>query len=193
VAETGSFKPLNKSPLLLAQQIIKGEYMAGTNLPHNLQQLLNDIEREWIALMHVVDQLTPEQMVTPDAGGWSPKDNLAHLAEWMKILLGYHMDKHPADEVVGVSPEVTRDWDMDVINKVLFKRNHSKPTEEVLKEFKQVYAEVVARLKATPFEDLMEPRSADDPEKQPLLNWVLGNTTAHFAEHRRTMEKIFAK
>ena len=95
--------------------------MSATILPGNISELLEQIGCEWIALMHVVDQLTPEQLTLPDAGGWSPKDNLAHLTEWMKILLGYHMDGLPAHEVVGVSPEMTEEWDMDVINQVLFR------------------------------------------------------------------------
>lgn len=167
--------------------------MSRTILPHNESELLADIDREWSSLMHVVDQLTPEQMTRPDAGGWSPKDNLAHLTEWMKILLGYHMDKRPSSEVVGVAPEVTRDWDMDVINKVLFERNRLRTSGNVLDELKHVHAEVTARLKAAPFDELLKPRYADDPEKQPLLNWVLGNTAAHFAEHRVNIEKLLKK
>ena len=167
--------------------------MTETTLPNSTFELLDEIDREWAALMHVVDQLTPEQMTTPDAGGWSPKDNLAHLTEWMKILLGYHMEKLPAHQVVGVAPEVTRDWDMDVINKVLFERNRCRPSGEILDELKHVYADVVDRLKAISFDELMKPRFADDPEQQPLLNWVLGNTSGHFAEHRLTIEKMLHK
>jgi hypothetical protein len=163
--------------------------MSETILPHNESELLADIDREWSSLMNVVGQLTPEQMTRPDAGGWSPKDNLAHLTEWMKILLGYHMDKRPSFEVVSVAPEVTRDWDMDVVNKVLFERNRLRSSADVLDELKHVHADVTARLKATPFDELLKPRHADDPEKQPLLNWVLGNTAAHFAEHRVNIEK----
>jgi hypothetical protein len=164
--------------------------MPETTLPQTTSELIANIEREWSALMHVVDRLTPAQMTTPDAGGWSPKDNLAHLTEWMKILLGYHMDKRPAHEVVGVAPEVTRDWNMDGINKVFLERNRSRSSGEVLDELKQVYNQVIARLQSTPFDDLMKPRHIDDPEKQPLLNWVLGNTSGHFAEHRFTIEKL---
>lgn len=167
--------------------------MATITLPKSTAELLGAIDREWTALMRVVDQLTPEQMTRPDAGGWSPKDNLAHLTEWMKILLGYHMDKRPPYEVVGVAPEVTKDWDMDVINKVLFERNCRRSNEDILKEFQKVYENVVARLKATPFDDLMKPRHPDDPEKQPLLNWVLGNTSGHFSEHRSNIEKMLKK
>src|SRR3990172_8808657 len=78
--------------------------------PQNKTELMKAIEHEWKLLMKVVEALTDEQMTTPDAGGWSPKDNLAHLAEWMNILMGYHLDKRPAHKVMGVSEEVTRDW-----------------------------------------------------------------------------------
>jgi hypothetical protein len=155
--------------------------------------LLHAIEREWTTLLGVIDRLTPEQMTTPDAGGWSPKDNLAHLSEWMKALMGYHMDRRPSHEVVKLPPEVTKDWDPLVINEHLFARNKYRPAEEILAELKQVYAELFARLEAMPFDDLMKPRYDDDPEKTPLLVWVLGDTTGHFAEHRATIEKALKK
>ncbi len=167
--------------------------MARTNFPQSTEELLDDINREWTVLLSVVAHLTPEQMVTPDAGGWSPKDNLAHLTEWMKILLGYHMDKRPAHEVLGVDPQVTRDWDMDVMNKLFLERNRSRSTAEVLDELKREYDKVIRRLQDTPFDELMEPRFPDDPDQQPLLKWVLGNTSGHFSEHRQNIEKILKK
>ena len=88
------------------------------------------------------------KMLTPDADGWSPKDNLAHLTEWMKILIGYHLDNRPSHEVLGAAPEVTKDWDSDVRNKFLFERNRRRSVEEVKDELKRVYALVVARLKS---------------------------------------------
>ena len=158
-------------------------------LPESMPELLSEIEREWKELWRVVAHLTPEQMISPDAGGWSPKDNLAHLAEWMKILMGYHMDRRPAHEVMDVPAEITKDWDMDVTNPVLYKRNRDRSMEEVLTEIRRVYAALTLKLRSMPFEALMRPRHADDPERQPLLTWVLGDTTEHFAEHRATIER----
>lgn len=156
---------------------------------HYKQSLLRAIEREWTALWNVVDRLSPQQMLAPDAGGWSPKDNLAHLTEWMNALMGYHMDQRPAHEAVKLPSEVTKDWDFRVINEHFFARNQDRSSEEVLAELKQVYALLMTRLEAMPFDDLMKPRHDDDPEKTPLLLWVLGDTTSHFAEHRATIEK----
>lgn len=162
--------------------------MAEQWLPKNKAELMEAIEREWKLLMDTAAKLSERQMTAPDAGGWSPKDNLAHLAEWMKTLMGYHMDRRPAHEVMGLPPEVTKNWDMEEINPVLFERNRNRTSEDVLGELKRVYAELVAKLQAMSFEDLMKPRHADDPEKRPLLLWVLGDTTEHFAEHRATIE-----
>jgi hypothetical protein len=148
------------------------------------------IEREWSALMDVVGQLSSEQMVTPDAGGWSPKDNLAHLTEWMNILLEYYLDHRPAHEVLGVDPEITENWDFEVMNDIMFKRDRHQPLEQVLAELKSAYTKVHARIEAVTFEDLMKPLDENDPQREPIVNWVIGNTSGHFAEHRETMERI---
>jgi len=159
-------------------------------IPGSKAELMSSIEHEWKSLMEVVAKLDETKMTTPDAGGWSPKDNLAHLAEWMNVLMGYHLDRRPSHEVLGVPEEVTMDWDMEVINPVLFERNKDRSTKDVLDGLKQVYAELVKKLEATPFEDLLKLRHVDDPEKRPVLIWVLGDTTDHFEEHRLTIEKV---
>ena len=160
-------------------------------VPGNKHELLAVITREWSLLMKVVSKLEEaDKMTTPDEGGWSPKDNLAHLAEWMNVMMGYHIDRRPSHEVLGVSEDVVEGWDMEVINPVLFNRNKDRSTEDVLMWLKQVYTEVIKKLDAMTFEDLMMPRHADDPEKRPLLMWVMGDTSDHFAEHRATIEKM---
>jgi hypothetical protein len=156
---------------------------------HHKTALLKSIQREWDALLSVAGRLSPEQMSTPDSGGWSPKDNLAHLSEWIKALMGYHMDKRPAHEVMGVSEEITEGWNMDIINPVLFERNKNRSAEDVLAELKKVHAELVARLEGMSIDELMQPRRDDDPQKRPLVLWILGDTSEHYAEHRAVIEK----
>jgi hypothetical protein len=167
--------------------------MADETLPQSKAELMSLIEREWSALMNVVKQLSPEQMVTPDEGGWSPKENLAHLTAWMDILIGYYIDRRPSHEVVGVAPEVTENWDYEAMNAVLFERHRHLAVSYVLYELEKTYAYVLSRLEAMSFEDLMKPRFEDDPKKQLLLLWVIGNTSDHFAEHRETIERKLNK
>jgi hypothetical protein len=159
-------------------------------IPENKNELMSAIKREWGLLMDVVARLDKTQMTTSDTSGWSPKDNLAHLSEWMNALIGYHMDRRPPHEVMDLPEEITRGWDMEIINPELFERNKDRSIEDVLHELGRVYAALIAKLESMSFDDLMKPRHADDPEKRPLLLWILGDTTQHFSEHRETIEKM---
>jgi len=164
--------------------------MTDDTLPKSKADLIVQIEREWSALMDVVEQLSPEQMLTPDEGGWSPKDNLAHLTAWLNILTGYHIDRRPAHEVIGVSPEVTADWNYAVMNSALFERDRHLAVNDVLHELEKTYADLLSRLESMTFDELMQPRFDNDPDKKPLINYVIYNTNEHFEEHRETIAKI---
>ena len=160
-------------------------------MPGSKAELMSAIKREWQLLMDVVTKLEAAgKITTPDEGGWTPKDNLAHLAEWMNSLMGYHIDKRPPEEVMGLTKEQTAGWDMEIINPVLFARNKDRSFAEVMNGLKQTYEKLLAKLDGMSFEDLLKPRRPDDPEKRPLLLWVLGDTSEHFAEHRATIEKM---
>lgn len=156
-------------------------------MPGNKQELMSAIEREWKLLIALADSLTDGQMSAPDEGGWTPKDNLAHLTEWMNILMGYHMDNRPYYDVVGVSQAELPEWSVEAVNSILFERNRNRARAEVMDHLKRVYGLLTKKLNATPFEDLLKPRRPDNPD--PLMLWVLGDTTEHFQEHRETIEK----
>lgn len=160
-------------------------------VPGSKAELMSAIKREWNALMEVVAKLEAAgKMTALDEGGWSPKDNLAHLSEWMNSMMGHHMDKRPAHEVMRIPEESARGWDMEVINPILFARNKDRSLDDVMSELKQTYEKVIAKLEGMSFEDLMAPRRPDDPEKRPLLLWVIGDTSDHFKEHRETIAKM---
>lgn len=162
-------------------------------MPETKSELMSAIRREWKQLMDTVEKLKQAgKLTTPDEGGWSPSDNLAHLSEWMNTLMGHHIDKRPAAEVMRLPEEATVGWDMEVINPILFNRNKDRSVDDVLSELNRVYEALLAKLEAMSFDDLMKPRHADDPEKRPLLLWVLGDTTEHFSEHRETIEKLIS-
>jgi len=159
-------------------------------VPGSKAELISAIRREWKLLMDVAGKLDEQKMITPDEGGWSPKDNLAHLSEWMNSLMGYHIDRRSPEEVMGLTPEQAKGWDMEIINPVLYERNKERPIEDVLDELKLTYEKLLAKLDSMSFEELLKPRHADDPTKRPLLMWVLGDTSEHFAEHREVIQRM---
>jgi hypothetical protein len=158
-------------------------------LPQNMSELLSEIDREWQELRKAIKKLTPEQMTTPDPGGWSPKDNLAHLAAWIHIMREAHLNKKPMHEAMEVDAGTLAGLDEDGENAILFERYRNLPTVEVLAWLDDTYARVVETLKKTPFADMMKPIRDNDPEKRPVILSVLGNTSEHFVEHRRVIER----
>jgi hypothetical protein len=157
------------------------------HLPQSTAELLSAIDREWRALWGAVGRLTPEQMITRLEGGWSPKDHLAHLLEWIRILVDYRIAGRPAEEAMGLPAGMIERWDFDEMNAALFERDRKLSIEGVSDELKRAYAEVTGRLSSMPFETLI--RVPETGKGQPrLLERVLGYTAEHFAEHRATIE-----
>ncbi len=157
--------------------------------PKDKEDLMLAIDRERTALWNLVRGLNEAQMSTPDSSGWAPKDNVAHVTEWIKSFIGYHLDHRPWHEVLNVDKTLTDKADFDGINDLLYQRKRKMPVREVLNEFQETCAELYSRLNQLSFEDLMQSRFPDDPEKRPVVIWVLSNTTEHFAEHRAYIQR----
>lgn len=157
------------------------------SIPPSTAELMKNIDEEWKALMKVVDRLTPEQMTTPDPGGWSPKDNLAHLAAWLHMMIDSYIHKMPDYQVMGIEAEQYKKLDMNGINAVLFERNRNRSAADVLNELKSTYAEALQAIQGVPYADLLKPLRASGPER--LIDEVIWNTSDHFREHRQTIER----
>ncbi len=157
--------------------------------PKNTAELLRRIEEQWQALMQLVDRLTPQQMTRPDAGGWSPKDNLAHLASWMSYMQRAYVHQMPAAEAMGIEPAKWKQLDETGINAVLLERNRDLPAAQVLETLRSTYAGAVADLRTVPFEDLQRVVRQGSDGPITVLDLVLGNTADHFVEHGKNIEK----
>ncbi len=161
--------------------------------PKDKAELLRRIQREWDALEQAFAGLSAAQMGVPDAGGWSIKDNLAHLTAWERFMRLAYIHKTPAHEAMQVDAETYQKVDETGMNAILFKRNRDRPLAEVLAELRQEHARVLDELAKLSFEQMQTPLDPADPQKGPLLNWIIGNTYDHYREHRLTIQKIAAQ
>jgi hypothetical protein len=156
--------------------------------PRTTDELLSEIDHEWKALWDVVGRLTPEQVTSPLEGGWSPKDHLAHLMEWTRVLIEFRMDGKAPHEVMRLPPEMIDRWDFDEMNAALYERDRGLTIQAVSDELKGAYEEATNRLRSMPFDLLIQ---SGEPEGggPRLLERVLGYTAEHFAEHRQTIQE----
>lgn len=159
-------------------------------LPQDKTELLQRIDYEWAALEHVIESLNEAQMTIPNAGGWSIKDNLAHLSVWEEFMRLHHLQNLSATEVLDIDEEIYQRGDENEENDIFWQRSQSRSLADVLADLHRIHAQVLADLTQIPFADLMEQHYPDDPEARPLLWWVIGNTYEHYQEHRLSIEKF---
>ena len=158
--------------------------------PQSKQELMLEIEREWNLLLEVIVKLSPEQMTRPDPGGWSPKDNLAHLSAWMNVMRRSYLGGEPPHEVLGIDEHKIKGLDEDGENAVIFELNRRRPTDDIVNELRIAHSETIKTLEAMEFQDLMKPRKGDQQQQRLLIESVLGNTSEHFKEHRVVIERL---
>jgi hypothetical protein len=78
--------------------------------------------------------------------------------------------------------------DEDGINAILYERNRNRSITDILDDLHRTHAQVLAALEPMTYDDLMKPLYADDPQKRPLIGWVIGNTYEHYQEHRKVIQ-----
>jgi len=159
-------------------------------LPRDKAELIARIEQEWSALQQAIAPLTAAQMTKPDAGGWSIKDNLAHLTAWEGFMRLNHLQNMPPHLAMQINEETFKTLDENGLNAILYERSRDRTVADVLADLQQSHTQVVAALAEWSYEDLMQPHYPDDPEARPLINWVIGNTYEHYQEHRLNIQKL---
>lgn len=160
-----------------------------TRPPKDKAELLAWIDLEWNRLLVAVQGLDEEAMSAPDKGGWSIKDNLAHLADWERFLRLNHLQRIPPHEVLGIDPETFATLDEDGQNAILLERSQNRTAVEIIAGLKESHAQVLEELEDWSFVNLMKPYFDNGDPTLTLGHYVAGNTYLHYREHRETIER----
>lgn len=144
--------------------------------------LLDKIRTRQAEFEALLATLNASQLTTPGVNGdWSIKDILAHLVSWQKRTLAY-LDaaaRQGKPDIEGISS----DAEMDNLNARFYAGNKSRPLADVMTDFKNTYAQVVAAVEALSADDLIEPNRFAWLNDDPLWEQVAGNTYEHIDEH----------
>ncbi len=148
--------------------------------------LLEEIERTWRQVADIVESMELAGLQAAGADGWSVKDHLTHLAGWERSLIALLSGEDRA-AAMGIEDKV--DAEVDEQNEALRQVHASLGPEDALRLFRQTHAELIARLGGLGDHELQLPYSHFQPDDrgpnrdQPVLGWILGNTTEHYEEH----------
>jgi hypothetical protein len=162
--------------------------------PLNKAELMARIDREWAALERAIAPLSVAQLTAPGADGWSVKDLLAHISAWERVLLisdlqgGTFAEAAGMDEATSAATEhMTAETGL---NDYFYQRDKELPLSEVLANLRETHQHITAALEQLDDADLQRAHDPDDPASH-LVDNIVGDTYAHYREHRATIEALF--
>ena len=154
--------------------------------PPGKEALLAKIEDGWRALMAAVEAVPVNKMALAPSGGWSVKDQIAHVTAWEDILLRHYIGGAPLPEVAGAKGAAIED--IDHVNLILFERDHDLTIEQVMDRAAVTHKTVIEKIQVTDWETLQGPHRVGDRELPSLLAAVAANTYEHYEEHTPQIE-----
>ncbi len=158
-------------------------------------ELLAEMQAGWDQLDAYLDTLSEAQATIPtDAGGWSIKDHVIHIAVWEGSMIDY-LQKKPRWAYMGVSQATWQDGGIDAINAEIDARNKDLTWAEVRHKFRRAHYELVGRIEAFSDADLQRPYNYYQPESDQThpTAYRLGNASyRHYVTHRPWIEALAA-
>jgi len=155
----------------------------------NKEELLEEMRKEREALEKFLSTLTPEQMVQPGAiGEWSPKDVLAHLAEWEQMCLGWY-SAGKGGEIPPLPAEGYKWSQMSRLNQQIYEKYHSRSLEDTQRQFQFSYRQISRAVQEMSEEELFTPGYYVWTGKNTLATYVAPCTSEHYHWARIEMRK----
>jgi hypothetical protein len=151
-------------------------------------EFLAKIQEQWQELMAFIDPLSPEQMMVKDAGGWTIKDNLAHISAWERFITANQFEGQTAPQAFGLPADEFARLDEAGYNAIILQRNLDRPLGDVLTNLTRTHAALIERLEALSEEDLHTLMFSVGVKPEEVMTWIINNTFDHYAEHLRTIQ-----
>jgi uncharacterized protein (TIGR03083 family) len=149
--------------------------MAAPTTTAEFCQALRTGRADWDTLL---DQIGEERMTQPGAAGdWTIKDIVAHVTWHEREMLGVLRERALVGSDLWNLP-------LDERNAAIYNQNKDRPLDDVLKESRQVYPQLLELVESLSDEDLNDPsRFSDMPAEWPPRDLVGSNTFEHYADH----------
>lgn len=160
------------------------------------QELLSRINAGWDEFQAFLATLSDEQLTVPtDAGGWTGKDHIIHIAVWedgMEALLR----KESRHGRMGISDAMWEKGDHDEVNATIQQHHKNKSLAEVRKIAAESHQRLLKTIASLSDDELNLPYKHYAPaadREHPVYGWVIGNTYEHYEEHTPWIAAIAEK
>ncbi len=150
--------------------------------------LLEAIRGTRAALEDALARFDEGTLVTATVTGeWTPKDTMAHVADWERRFLRWVEAGRRGEE--PERPEIGMAWDdLDRLNREIVERSRTRSLDEVRAEFAASYHAILDAVAAMSEDELFAVGRYAWTGKYPLLPYLRSNTAEHYAEHTAQLE-----
>jgi len=148
--------------------------------------LLRRIETGFEGILAAANALTDQDFERSVSTEWTVKDTLAHIASWEEILLRFHMNGEPFEQVIGLPGARYRETSFEQINAHLQKMTQSLSASEVRRKLHDTHAALLEALAGFPDEQLHQPHpelSTGEAAGLCWIDYIAANTYEHYEEH----------
>jgi len=150
----------------------------------NKTELLSNIRSGRKQLEVALARFSEKQLLAPRLhGDWSIKDLIAHFGFWegrIVTLYGQLLrDEKPADD----------EPPLDELNAQAFDQSRAKSLDEVRREERAAYTQLLDIAVNASDDALFNPRHFAWTEGKPFAEWIENNTYGHYEEHAADWQK----
>jgi hypothetical protein len=160
--------------------------MIDSNTAMTKDELLTQIQQGWDRFQTYLTTLSDDQLTQlTDAGGWTIKDHVIHLAIWEDGASAMLQQKSRRERM-DIEEAVWSRWNFDEINALIQRRYRELPLDQVLQTFHDVHEHLLALINAMSEEDVRRPVSHYDLQfgsAEPVALQLIMDTCGHYQEH----------
>jgi len=150
----------------------------------NKAELLANIRAGRQQLDVALARLSEEQMLVPALhGDWSIKDLIAHFGFWEERIVALYGQLSRGAEPAADEPA------LDDLNAQAYAQNQARTLDEVRREERATYLQLLAIAVNAPDDDLFNPQRFAWTQGQPFAEWIVNNTYGHYEEHQADLDR----
>lgn len=157
--------------------------------PTMKSDLLYRIADGYAAWAATIDAAPPREMTLPDLhGGWSIKDEVAHVTAWEARVLTV-LRAALAGEAPPHPPFVGDEAKIEAMNADIFAASQQRRLDDVLADRDRTHTAFVCAVEELPDDAIFDAHHFAWMGGEPLLIAITGDTYEHYPEHTRNIQR----
>lgn len=147
--------------------------------PATRKDLLIEMDKQYSALMTLIDSLDTSACEQPVVGEWAVKDVLAHLTAWQSLFMGWHESGLRGE--TPVMPASGYNWSQTpALNQAIYTAHCRETLSEARSAFEASHQRLMELVNALSNEDIFERGRFPWTRQNALSTYLIPATSSHY-------------